>query len=484
LAGLLDAMKGVRLICVGDVMLDRFVYGNVDRISPEAPIPIVRVDREDAMLGAAGNVARNAASLGAKTTLLAVVGADPAAKDVRALARSQPGLNAMLVVDPARPTTIKTRYVAAGQQILRADREAAVELADDHRKDLVSLFEKHIGDMDIVVISDYGKGVLDESSLSRLISIARAAGKPVIADPKRPAFSAYRGVTVIKPNVHELSVATGRDCSDTETLVAAARDMLRDSDIDAALVSRSERGLSLVRRSGDAEHFAGAAHQVFDVSGAGDTVVATAGVALGAGADLAAAAALAAFAGGIVVGKVGTATVTPAELRAGTLAENDAKVQSATDIEERVRRWRAGQLTVGFTNGVFDLLHPGHVALLQAAKARCDRLIVALNSDASVRRLKGPDRPVQDEHARAIVLASLAAVDGVVVFAEETPAALIDRLRPDVLIKGADYRPDQVVGADAVRSWGGEVWLAPVLEGNSSSGTIDRIRKRQDRGDG
>jgi D-beta-D-heptose 7-phosphate kinase/D-beta-D-heptose 1-phosphate adenosyltransferase len=212
-------------------------------------------------------------------------------------------------------------------------------------------------------------------------------------------------------------------------------------------------------------------------------VVAAAGVALGAGADLATAAAVAHFAGAIVVGKVGTATVTPAELRAGALAENEAKIQSAEQTVEGARRWRSQQLTVGFTNGVFDLLHPGHVALLQAAKTRCDRLIVGLNSDASVRRLKGPDRPVQDEHARAIVLASLAAVDGVVVFAEDTPAELIDRLRPDVLVKGADYRPDQVVGADAVRSWGGEVWLAPVLEGNSSSGTIARIRKRQDHED-
>jgi len=483
LAGLLDAMTGVRLICVGDVMLDRFVYGTVDRISPEAPIPIVRVDHEDAMLGAAGNVARNAASLGAETTLLAVVGADPAAEEVRALAAARPGLDAALVVDPARPTTIKTRYVAAGQQILRADRETALALADDHRQDVLSLFEKHIGDTDVVVISDYGKGVLDAETLGRLIGIARAAGKPVIADPKRPAFSAYRGVTVIKPNVHELSLATGRDCRDTETLVTAAADMLRDADIDAALVSRAERGLSLVRRSGDAEHFTGTAKQVFDVSGAGDTVVAAAGVALGAGADLAAAAALAHFAGAIVVGKVGTATVTPAELRAGALAENEAKIQSAEQTVEVTRRWRSQQLTVGFTNGVFDLLHPGHVALLQAAKTRCDRLIVGLNSDASVRRLKGPGRPVQDEHARAIVLASLAAVDGVVVFAEDTPAELIDRLRPDVLVKGADYRPDQVVGAAAVRSWGGEVWLAPVLEGNSSSGTIARIRKRQHRED-
>ena len=484
LADLLDAMAGVRLICIGDVMLDRFVYGDVDRISPEAPIPIVRVDRENTMLGAAGNVARNAASLGAETKLLAVVGADAAAADVAALAKAQSGLDAVFVVDPGRPTTVKTRYVAAGQQILRADRETVAALSEVHRQDVLSRFKNLVGDTDIIVISDYGKGVLDDAGLASLIGAARAAGKPVIADPKRPAFAAYRGVTLIKPNVQELSVATGRDCRDTETLVDAAKHMLDDCGIDAALVSRSERGLSLVRRSGEAEHFAGAVKQVFDVSGAGDTVVATTAVAMGAGAALADAAALAAFAGGIVVGKIGTATVTPAELRAGALAENDAKIQSVANIEARVRQWHAEKLAVGFTNGVFDLLHPGHVALLQAAKARCDRLVVALNSDASVRRLKGPDRPVQDEHARAIVLASLAAVDGVVVFADDTPAALINRLRPDLLIKGADYRPDQVVGADAVRSWGGEIWLAPVLEGNSSSGTIDRIKKRRDRENG
>ena len=301
-------------------------------------------------------------------------------------------------------------------------------------------------------------------------------------------FSAYRGVTVIKPNVRELAVATGRDCRESEALVAAATDMLRDTDIDAALVSRSEQGLSLVLRSGEAVHFAGTAKQVFDVSGAGDTVVAAAGVALGAGADLADAAALAHFAGSIVVGKVGTATVLPAELdqllRAGQLSQSDAKIQDAQQTAEATRRWRAQKLKVGFTNGVFDLLHPGHISLLQAAKARCDRLIVGLNSDASVRRLKGPDRPVQDQHARAVVLAGLAAIDGVVVFSEDTPDRLIDLLRPDLLVKGADYRPDQVVGAAAVRSWGGEVWLAPVLAGNSSSGTIDRIRKRRDGDEG
>jgi D-beta-D-heptose 7-phosphate kinase/D-beta-D-heptose 1-phosphate adenosyltransferase len=330
-----------------------------------------------------------------------------------------------------------------------------------------------------MVLSDYMKGVLTDDVLAIAIAEARAAGVPVVADPKRDDFDAYSGVDVLKPNQAALAAASRLSCGSDAAVEASARKLMSDCGIGAMMVTRSEHGLSLVRRDAGSLHLLAKALEVFDVSGAGDTVVATTAVAIAAGAALPVAAELANVAGGIVVGKVGTAVVSRDELAASLLARevssSEAKVMSAEAAVATVGRWRDQGEKIGFTNGCFDLLHPGHVSLLSEAKEACDRLIVAMNSDESVKRLKGKDRPFQHETARAIVLASLGMVDMVIVFSEETPIPLLESLKPDVLIKGGDYTIDEIVGAEQVRAYGGEVKRAALVPGYSSSKVIAKM---------
>lgn len=481
LHNLIDTLAGGRVACLGDVMLDRFTYGAVSRVSPEAPIPVLRIDREAEMLGGAGNVARNLAALGVETVLIAAVGDDAAGRAVAELAASEANIAARLIVEAGRPTTLKTRYVADGQQLLRADAETTAAPSAATVAALLAALDAALETADVLVLSDYAKGVLCDAVLAAAIRKATAAGVPVVADPKRRDIAAYAGVTLLKPNVAELAAAAGLACDDDAGVAAAAAALLAGEDIAAMLVSRSGAGVSLVTAEGVATHLPADAREVFDVSGAGDTVVATAAAALAAGADLEQAARLANLAGGVVVGKVGTAVVHADDLAAALASAEataqDAKIVTATGAAERVARWRARGLSVGFTNGCFDILHPGHVSLLRQARAACDRLIVGLNSDVSVARLKGPDRPVQTETARARVLASLEAADLVVVFADDTPLALLQTLKPDLLVKGADYTLDQVVGAREVRAWGGRVLLADIVDGHSTTGTIARMNR-------
>lgn len=478
LAPLLDRFAAARVLVLGDVMLDRYVHGAVERVSYEAPIPVVAVGRQEAMLGGAGNVARNVAALGARVSLVGLIGTGTEAKEIRSLLAAG-GIGDSLVVDPARRTTVKTRFIASGQQLLRADEESTLPAMGEIAARLLENFREGLAGADVVILSDYAKGSLSEAVLAPAIEAARHAGKPVIVDPKSRDLSRYRGADLLKPNRAEAELATGLACTgDAEAEAAGAR-ILALSGAGAVLLSRAEQGVSLLTAKGEKLHLKAAAREVFDVSGAGDTMVAAAAAALAAGADLGNAARLANLAAGIVVGKVGTAVVRPADLRA---ALHEAEVHSSDDkvvpLEvalERVRGFRARGERVGFTNGCFDLIHPGHVALLTQARAACDRLVVAINSDASVARLKGPGRPVQTETARAIVLASLAAVDLVVVFEEDTPIPLLEALKPDVLVKGADYRLDQVVGAEVVRSYGGRILLADLVQGQSTTSTIARI---------
>jgi len=483
LDGLVERLAGARVCCLGDLMLDRYTYGRVDRVSPEAPIPVLRVERQATMLGGVGNVARNVVALGARASLLAVVGDDAAAADIRALAAAEPRLAASLPVEPGRRTTEKERFAAGGQQLLRADRESTAALAPATAEALLAALAAALEEADVLVLSDYGKGVLGDAVLGPAIALARARRVPVLVDPKRADLAAYRGAALIKPNLQELQRATGLAAVEDAEVEQAARAALRRSGVGALLVSRAARGLSLVPRRGPALHVRAEAREVFDVSGAGDTVVAVAAAALAAGGGLADAARLAALAGSIVVGKAGTAAVRRDELAAALLerevAASEAKIAGREAAAERVQAWRQRGLRVGFTNGVFDLLHPGHLALLEEARSLCDRLVVAINSDASTRRLKGPERPVLDQHARALMLAGLAAVDLVIVFEEDTPVPLLDRLRPDLLIKGGDYTPAQVVGADLVASYGGEVRVSRMVPGRSSTRTIERIAGRR-----
>jgi D-beta-D-heptose 7-phosphate kinase/D-beta-D-heptose 1-phosphate adenosyltransferase len=479
LLDLLGTFHSARILVLGDVMLDRFVYGTVERISPEAPIPVMSVERTLDMLGGAANVARNVATLGGQAMLIGVVGDDAAAQDMRSQLTLIPTIQAQLITDPARPTTVKTRHVADRQQILRSDVESRAQLNDAVAEQVLARFRAGLIGANAVIISDYAKGVLTPSLTAEAISAARAAGKVVLADPKAKSFLKYRGASVLTPNQHELEVACGHECSSDEQVLTGAREILAQAACTAVVVTRGKAGMSVVQQNGLAEHVRTVAKEVYDVSGAGDTAVATLGLGLAGGADITHVVRLANAAAGVVVGKYGTATVTTGEViaRLGLSEEGPAlsKYFNLDSVQQLVTRWREAGLRIAFTNGCFDLLHPGHLSLLNQAKNSADRLVVGLNSDLSVRRLKGPNRPVQGEVARATVLASLKSVDAVVIFGEDTPLELIDALAPDVLVKGADYTVDTVVGADLVQRRGGRVLLAELVPAQSTTNTIQRM---------
>jgi D-beta-D-heptose 7-phosphate kinase/D-beta-D-heptose 1-phosphate adenosyltransferase len=476
---LLNGFHAARVLVLGDVMLDRFVYGSVERISPEAPIPVVSIDRFLDMPGGAANVARNIASMGARVTLFGVVGEDAWAEDLRALLAASPSIEARLVPDASRPTSVKTRYVADGQQVMRADRESRLSLSPHVEQTLLREYSKALGDAQVIVLSDYAKGVLSDSVTRAAIDIARRAGKTIIVDPKSKDFGRYRGASILTPNRLELQQTCGQECVGDEQVVHGARSIVEQGICDAMIVTRGKEGMSVVQASGAPVHLSTAARQVFDVSGAGDTVVAAVALGIAVGASIVDAAALANIAAGIVVGKRGTATVTPGEIMASLKPldgrTDSQKIFALETVLQLARGWRESGLKIAFTNGCFDLLHPGHVSLLDQARRSADRLIVGLNADLSIRRLKGPNRPVQSEVARATVLASMKSVDAVVIFPEDTPINLIEALEPDVLVKGADYKLETVVGADIVMNYGGKVLLAALVSGHSTTETVRRI---------
>jgi D-beta-D-heptose 7-phosphate kinase/D-beta-D-heptose 1-phosphate adenosyltransferase len=479
LAGTVRRFGNARVLVVGDIILDRYISGNVQRLSPEAPIPVLRPSGGRSTLGGAANVALNIATLGGHAVVIGAIGEDAAGAEVAALFAGTRGITADLIAVPGRPTTAKTRFLSGSHQILRLDEETTEALPPEAADALLAKVEQALDIVGVVILSDYAKGVLCDGVLDAILLRARAAGKTVIADPKRPDFRAYRGATILTPNEHEVRVATHIDATHDGEADRAGRAALEATGGEAVLVTRSAKGLTLVRRGTPPLHFPTRAREVADVSGAGDTLVAALSVAIGAGAELPEAAMLANLTAGISVGKQGTATVSSQELlgvlHLEDLVATDRKVATWDEAVAQVAAWHAQGLRVGFANGCFDLIHPGHVRLLREARAACDRLIVALNSDDSVKRLKGPTRPVQNETARATVMASLSPVDLVVLFGEDTPLDLIRLLRPDVLVKGADYTVEQVVGGDLVQGWGGRVVLVNLAEGHSTTGTIRRM---------
>ncbi len=479
LATIVESFGRSRILCVGDVMLDNFIYGKVDRISPEAPIPVLLVEREDAMLGGAGNVVRNISSLGAEARFITVVGNDHEGKEIAGLFRDI-GITDEPIIDNGRRTSTKTRYIANVQQILRADQENTFPLEPETRKKLTGKAITSMSDCDAIILSDYGKGVLDNGVAAEIISAAKEAKKPVIVDPKGSNYEIYRGANIVTPNRRELTEATRMPTDNMDEVVSAAIYLIDEYDFGAVLATLGSEGMMLVTSSGDIHRLGAEAREVYDVSGAGDTVAAVLAVALGRG-ELSNAATLANVAAGIVVGKVGTAVAYADDITHALLHRDissaEAKVITIRPALDRIRKWRLDGLNIGFTNGCFDLLHPGHVSLLSQARNACDKLVVGLNSDISINRLKGDGRPVQSESARAQVLASLANVDMVIIFSEDTPIDLIRAIKPDVLIKGADYAIDQVVGADVVSGYGGKIVLANLEDGHSTTATIARISK-------
>ncbi|OYY03192.1 MAG: bifunctional heptose 7-phosphate kinase/heptose 1-phosphate adenyltransferase [Acidocella sp. 35-58-6] len=477
LSNYVKQLSRASVLVVGDVMLDRYVYGDVTRISPEAPVPILTVSREVAMPGGAGNVVRNITALDGAAAFVSVVGDDQAGSDLTGLIGGQQGVEPWLLVQGGRTTTLKTRYIALGQHLIRADREETVELPAKLSERLVRIATDAMAATSVTVLSDYRKGVLSTEIAQRLIAAAKAMNRPVIVDPKGSDYSRYHGADIVTPNRRELAEATGMPVATEADIVAAAHELLQRYQFGAVLVTRAEDGMTLVTAQA-VRHYPGEAKDVFDVSGAGDTVVATLAAAMAVQVPLFEAARLANIAGGIVVGKVGTAVARPNELLAAITPVTGAlrKIVTASAAAEAAERWHMRGYKVGFTNGCFDLLHPGHVHLLEQCRAMCDRLIVGMNSDASVKRLKGPSRPVQPEAARAAVLASLASVDLVCMFEEDTPLNTLTLIKPDILIKGADYTRETVVGAAEVESWGGTVALAELLPGHSTTATLARLR--------
>ncbi|WP_339743631.1 D-glycero-beta-D-manno-heptose-7-phosphate kinase [uncultured Maricaulis sp.] len=472
----IDAFAGVKLVVFGDVMLDRYTFGDCNRISPEAPAPVFLAQRVEEMVGGAGNVARNIASLGGKASLIGAIGHDSAGFALIAAADDTPGLTPHLTRTDAARTAVKNRFVAKNQQMLRVDEEDIVDLPEATIEALFDHLDRELEGAAALVLSDYGKGVLSRSTIARAAAMARSRGLPVIIDPKSRDLARYRGATVITPNAKEAEAATGLDCHSDAGAAEAAELIADQTDCPVVVITRGPQGMTVRSIDGAIHHMPTAAREVFDVSGAGDTVVAALALALACHAPIEAAAELANRAAGIVVGKVGTATVSAAELHR-TLHDSGTgsnKIADLTSAAKATHTWQASGQRCVFTNGCFDLLHPGHISLLAFAKAQGDKLIVAINSDASVKRLKGPDRPVQNEHARAVVMAALRDVDLVVVFDEDTPLEAITAIGPDVLVKGADYSVDKVVGGDVVTGRGGRVVLAPLLDGHSTTAAIDR----------
>jgi D-beta-D-heptose 7-phosphate kinase/D-beta-D-heptose 1-phosphate adenosyltransferase len=480
---LLGLVPGRRVACVGDLMVDRFVYGDVSRISPEAPIPVLARSRELVMLGGAGNVARNVAALGGAVALVGVIGGDAEGHEAMRLVGEEGGVEGFLVTDASRPTTLKTRFVSGGQQLLRVDLEESRAISAELEQRLVRTVRDAADGAGVILISDYGKGVVTDAVIAACHDAAAKNGAKVVVDSKARSFARYGDIDLVKPNASELAYATDLPTgTDAEIEVALAR-ALELWATRGVLVTRSGKGVSLALRGEPVRHFPTVAREVFDASGAGDTALAALGLGLAANVATEDAIAFAQLASGVAVGKAGTATVSPDELVEAALSAHmapaEAKVATAQRMVDEVARWRAKGLRVGFTNGCFDILHKGHVAYLAQAKAWCDRLIVGLNSDDSVRALKGEGRPVNDLENRALVLASLGSVDLVAPFEEDTPIKLIELARPDVLVKGADYSEAEVVGGDLVKSWGGEVKLAALVEGYSTTAAIARMTRKE-----
>jgi D-beta-D-heptose 7-phosphate kinase/D-beta-D-heptose 1-phosphate adenosyltransferase len=481
---LTEQFSSVRVLCIGDVMLDRFVSGQVKRISPESPVPVLSISGSQSYPGGAANVARNVASLGGTCTLISVIGRDAVGRELQEAITAIPGLHCEFHFSAQRPTSEKTRFVAHGQHMLRTDAETVEEIDAVTESAVVRLIERLAAGHDVMVLSDYAKGLLTDKVIRAAVRAAEALGIAVAVDPKSARLVRYAGATVITPNSKEVLEATGIDPTDDDGLAEiAGASIVEKSGVKSVLLTRGARGMTLVRPPADALHIQASAREVFDVVGAGDTALATLALALGARFELPEAARLANLAAGIVVGKRGTATVTQTELadelarvQGGSLRALHDKIMTLPEAVKLAQTWRKNGLKVGFTNGCFDILHVGHLAILHFAQQHSGKLIVAVNSDASVRRLKAVGRPINPEQDRSMVLAALSAVDAVVIFDEDTPLSLIEQINPDVLVKGGDYTIETIVGSAHVLSYGGKVLTCPLVPGKSTSNVLGLVR--------
>ncbi len=480
---ILKSFSDANVMVVGDIMLDRYFWGEASRISPEAPVPVVKVKKKTRSLGGAGNVAANLSGLGCNTAIIGVCGSGNAGKQLKEMIINL-GVDDQIIEDPSRPTITKTRVMAAKQQALRLDEEKTGSISPDVQKEILFRLQKRINTCKAVVLSDYGKSVfLSTTFTQKVIEMCRHRKVPVFVDPKGSQWGKYKNATCITPNTAEFELVTGGSPDNQKQAFFACAKALREkTSIDWLLITRGPRGMSLV--GGEDKPFVvpARAREVFDVSGAGDTVIATMAAAVASGLDFFKAAEMANMAAGVVVGKLGTRPINRQELFAALNSYDAGKrffpiIENSdySDVGAQAEKWRSAGETIVFTNGCFDLLHPGHVSLLRQAKALGHRLIVGLNSDASVKRLKGESRPILVEKDRAAVLSALESVDMVALFGEDTPRQLIKAVKPDILVKGADYAIDDVVGKNIVQAYGGRVALVDILKGHSTTTIAEKI---------
>lgn len=468
---LLPNFHSARVLVLGDIMLDRYWQGSTSRISPEAPVPVVNIKGTDDRAGGAANVALGMTTLGAQVSLLGVVGADENGQILKNLLEKAK-VQHHLVSESRVPTITKLRIISRHQQLIRLDFEENIQLSAD--SPLLALFTQQLANQQVVVLSDYGKGTIKEPQ--PFIQAARAAGLPVLIDPKGTDFTRYRGATLLTPNLSEFEAVVGH-CLDDDDIVRKAQQLITTLQLDALLITRSEKGMTLVQKNGEFFHQPTRAREVFDVTGAGDTVISVLAASLAAGVELKQATVLANTAAAVVVGKLGTATVSSEELRRELRSESQlgAGVFAVDTLLTLVEEARARGETLVMTNGCFDIIHPGHVQYLKEAKALGDRLLVAVNSDASVSRLKGPSRPINPLEHRMAVLAGLESVDWVVPFDEDTPEKLICQVLPDILVKGGDYLVEQIAGHQCVQKNGGKVIILSFKDNCSTSAIVKKI---------
>ena len=469
-AGPYDFSKA-RVLVVGDVMLDRYWYGQSNRISPEAPVVVVNINQEEIRLGGAGNVAANVAALGAKALLMGLIGEDQDGIQMQSLLQ-QNNIDSHLLKLPGIKTIVKNRVVSRQQQMIRLDFESSY--GNWATQQFNATYRKLLSDVDVVILSDYGKGTLVE--IEQLIDGARQKGVPVLVDTKGQDFEKYRRATAITPNLHEFEAVVG-PCPQVSDIESKGELLRQSLDMQAVLVTRSEKGMSLMAKEQSPLHIPTEAKEVFDVTGAGDTVIATLSVALASGFSLSQAAALSNKAAGVVVSKLGTAVISIDELnQLAQQTEKPVSIYTESELKTIIRKAQSESLTIVMTNGCFDILHPGHIDYLEKARALGDMLFVAVNDDESVKRLKGDSRPINPLDSRMKMLAALACVNGVVAFSDDTPESLYCHLLPDILVKGGDYEVHQIAGAECVLKNNGKVMALDFLEGYSSSEIIKKIK--------
>ena len=468
----IPTFKDVSVLVVGDVMLDEYWYGSSSRISPEAPVPVVRVENMEGWPGGAGNVACNIAALGGLVDLVSIVGDDEEAERLMKILDER-GVRCHFQFNAIRRTEKKIRVLCQHQQMIRLDLESKSNDVDDLA--LIESYQELTKGTDVVVLSDYGKGTL--KSISRLIKDARKENKPVLIDPKGTDFSKYCGATLITPNRSEFEAVVGR-CDSIGILTERGERLREEVELDALLITRGDEGMTLLRKGAECLHFHSSAREVYDVTGAGDTVIATLAAGLAAGVSMEDSVAAANLAAGLVVSKLGASTISSVELHRAhhELEDIGYGVITEDELEWVVRSAQMRGVKIIMTNGCFDLLHTGHVTYLEQARALGDRLVVAVNSDESVSRIKGEGRPVNSLEQRMTVLSALSSVDWVVSFSEDTPERLYCRIRPDVVTKGGDYQPDEVVGSKCVQESGGKVVILGYVDGESSTAMLERMK--------